>query len=436
MATKQETIRELACFAGAGGGILAGSMLGWRTVCAVEWDAYAASILVHRQNDGTLPAFPIWDDIQDFDPEPWKGCVDVVSGGFPCTDISCAGAGAGIEGPASGMWRHMARIIDTIRPRYAFVENSPLLVGRGLADILARFAEMGYDACWGVLGARHSLAPHKRDRIWLVASDPNREGEPAFSFHDEKPGLSQSGLENTERAELERGFHNRGKEGRRAPSKSARPSADVADAISERGCSGNAERQNAVDANSQCEKRMQEPTAIQGENGWECRACGKPVLDGCRHYHGEWQCKRCGEWTYPFHYEPEQGCQACGSRDISYPDLTGLEGWPGHELCGNEPGRQHPEKGRSAPQEDLQPRTHWWTAEPALCGVADGMASRLYDHGADAIGYTGRVGQSIPNRADRLKCLGNGQVPATAALAWRILSTFFPKQNKDNEPEQ
>jgi DNA (cytosine-5)-methyltransferase 1 len=169
-------MRELALFAGAGGGILGGHLLGWRTVCAVEWDAYAASVLVARQNDGTLPPFPIWDDVQTFDGRPWRGRVDVVSGGFPCTDISVAGKGAGIDGQASGMWRHMARIIGEVRPRYVFVENSPMLVGRGLARVLGDLASLGYDARWGVLGAAHAGAPHKRDRIWIVADSAGKRG--------------------------------------------------------------------------------------------------------------------------------------------------------------------------------------------------------------------------------------------------------------------
>jgi len=77
-------VNELALFAGAGGGILGGHLLGWRTVCAVERDAYAAQILAQRQTDGLLPPFPIWSDVCSFDGRPWRGLVDVVSGGFPC----------------------------------------------------------------------------------------------------------------------------------------------------------------------------------------------------------------------------------------------------------------------------------------------------------------------------------------------------------------
>ena len=196
MADKQSTdagLRELALFAGAGGGILGGLLAGWRTVCAVEWDAYAASILVARQNDGTLAPFPIWDDVQTFDGRPWRGAVDVVSGGFPCTDISAAGKGAGIDGEASGMWRHMARIIGEVRPRHVLVENSPLLVRRGLARVLGDLAAMGYDARWGIIGAADVGAPHQRDRIWIVASDARHMcgGHGSESAEQEEPATAR-----------------------------------------------------------------------------------------------------------------------------------------------------------------------------------------------------------------------------------------------------
>ena len=162
-------MNELALFAGAGGGILGGHLLGWRTVCAVEWEAYPASVLCARQNDGLLPNFPIWDDVQTFDGKPWRGIVDVVSGGFPCQDISAAGRGGGIEAERSGMWKEMARIIGEVRPRYAFVENSPMLTSRGLGTVLRDLAQMGFDAEWGVLSAADVGANHKRERIWILA---------------------------------------------------------------------------------------------------------------------------------------------------------------------------------------------------------------------------------------------------------------------------
>jgi len=171
-------LNELALFAGAGGGILGGHLLGWRTVCAVEWEPYPASVLCARQNEGFLPPFPIWDDVQTFDGRPWRGIVDVVSGGFPCQDISAAGKGAGIDGERSGMWREMARIIREVGPRFVFVENSPMLTSRGLGAVLGDLATMGFDAKWGVLGAADIGANHQRDRIWIRAelANPERMG--------------------------------------------------------------------------------------------------------------------------------------------------------------------------------------------------------------------------------------------------------------------
>lgn len=184
-------MNELALFAGAGGGILGGHLLGWRTVCAVERDSYAAQVLAQRQNDGALPTFPIWSDVCSFDGKPWRGLVDVVSGGFPCQDISAAGKGAGIEGDRSGLWGEMARIIREVQPKHVFVENSPMLTSRGLGRVLGDLAEMGFDAQWGCISAADLGAHHERKRIWLVA---NAVGEQSYGARarPQKSGLSKS----------------------------------------------------------------------------------------------------------------------------------------------------------------------------------------------------------------------------------------------------
>jgi site-specific DNA-cytosine methylase len=259
-------MNELALFAGAGGGILGGHLLGWSTICAVEWDAYAASVLVQRQNDGSLPAFPIWDDVQTFDGRPWRGRVDVISGGFPCQDISAAGKGAGIDGKKSGMFQHMARIVGEVQPRFVFVENSPLLVGRGLARVLGDLASLGYDARWGVVGARNAGAPHKRDRIWIVAHAQCAErwqecgslqtgGKIILSQGKEVPiwpGVSGKDVAHADLCRfvepLDDETRREGVDSRESPGNCCGTSEDVADSGSERGCSRNTGRPDAVDA--------------------------------------------------------------------------------------------------------------------------------------------------------------------------------------------
>lgn len=178
-------MNELALFAGIGGGILGTQLLGHRCVCAVENDPHAQSVLLARQNDGYLPPFPIWDDVTTFDGRPWRGIVDLVSGGFPCQDISIAGKQQGLDGERSGLWREMSRIIGEVCPRFVFIENSPELTKLGLSEVLSDLAQMGYDAVWGCIGASTVGADHERQRIWIVGQHTDkvnalREARPAF----------------------------------------------------------------------------------------------------------------------------------------------------------------------------------------------------------------------------------------------------------------
>ncbi|MCE5190266.1 MAG: DNA (cytosine-5-)-methyltransferase [Actinomycetia bacterium] len=99
----------------------------------------------------------------------WSGSSWILSGGFPCQDISTAGKGAGITGARSGLWFEYARLIGEIRPRYAIMENVGALTRRGLDRVLGSLAEIGYDAEWSDIRASDVGAPHRRERIWIVA---------------------------------------------------------------------------------------------------------------------------------------------------------------------------------------------------------------------------------------------------------------------------
>ena len=169
---------ELALFAGAGGGILGSKLLGWRTRCAVEIDAECRASLLARQRDGILEPFPIWDDVRTFDGSPWRGCINIVSGGFPCQDISSAGTGDGLDGERSGLWVEMARIIREVDPDSVYVENSPVITSRGLGTVLWDLASMGFDARWGVFSAGDAGARHERSRFFCVAHRAGLMGPP------------------------------------------------------------------------------------------------------------------------------------------------------------------------------------------------------------------------------------------------------------------
>ena len=162
-------LRTLHLFAGCGGGLLADLLLGHRPVCAVELDPYCQQVLMQRQRDGVLPWFPIWGDVRDFDGRPWLGCVDVVSGGFPCQPWSVAGKRAGAADDRN-LWPDTVRVVRDIRPRYVFLENVPgLLTQQYFGTMLGDLAQAGYDARWLCLGADDVGAPHHRKRLWILA---------------------------------------------------------------------------------------------------------------------------------------------------------------------------------------------------------------------------------------------------------------------------
>jgi DNA (cytosine-5)-methyltransferase 1 len=177
-------LNELALFAGAGGGLLGSKLLGFRTVCAVEIDRYRREILAERQNDGSLEPFPIWDDIRTFDGLPWRGIVDVVSGGFPCQAYSSATAGKSV---ADDLWPEMRRVVADVAPRYVFAENvQRRAIDRAADDLEA----MGYTTRCLPLAAADLGGDHVRKRYWLCAYT-DRDGELQRTVDAEVADLSR-----------------------------------------------------------------------------------------------------------------------------------------------------------------------------------------------------------------------------------------------------
>lgn len=158
-----EELNELALFAGAGGGILAGKLLGWRTVCAVEYGSYPIAVLTQRQNDGILAPFPIWDDIRTFDGKPWRRVVDVVSGGFPCQKFSTATHGRSV---ADDLWPDMLRVVKEVEPRLVFAEN---VAEKAIKKAAQDLEDYGYKTETIMLSAQNMGADHVRERHWLLA---------------------------------------------------------------------------------------------------------------------------------------------------------------------------------------------------------------------------------------------------------------------------
>ena len=154
---------HLDLFYGIGGFALAARWAGLQTIQFVELDPYCQRVL--KKN---FPDVPIHDDITTLDGTQFKD-IFLITGGFPCQDISIAGKGAGLDGERSGLWTELHRIIGEVRPHYALIENVPALTFRGGARVIGDLAEIGYDCEWQIVGADDVGAPHRRKRIWIVA---------------------------------------------------------------------------------------------------------------------------------------------------------------------------------------------------------------------------------------------------------------------------
>ena len=328
----------LALFAGIGGLELGLKLAipGFLVICHVERDAYAAATLVARMEDAALEDAPIWDDIVTFDGKPWRGKVDVISGGFPCTDISVAGRGDGIEGEHSGLWSEYARIIREVRPRLAFIENVPALTSRGLDRVLCDLAELGFDAEWDVFSAAGIGAPHLRRRIFILARRISDSiGDPLRDIAERRPSAAL--------------------EADRWHAESGHLGEDVADR----------ERQRLE---GQLSAGAEEGPAI-GSDGTELGHSDS------RGREGERLAEHGGIGSTP-RDEPDR--HDFYRRFPWPPGPSDSEGWRGYIAAGG--------------------------PQPAICGGSDGSSAGL------------------EFRSDRLRCLGNGVVPAVAARAFITLA--------------
>jgi len=161
-------MRVLDLFSGIGGFSLGLERAGMETVAFCEFEPHAQEVL--RKH---WPDTPIHSDVRSLDGKQYRGTVDVVCGGFPCQDLSTAGTQAGFSGERSSLYREMLRIISECRPRYAIFENVTGLLtgesGRWFGQFLYDLAEIGFDAEWHCIEAAYVGAPHRRDRVWVIA---------------------------------------------------------------------------------------------------------------------------------------------------------------------------------------------------------------------------------------------------------------------------
>lgn len=442
-------MRELHLFAGAGGGILGGMLLGHTPVGAVEIDPFARAVLQARQADGSLPDFPIYEDVRDFDGTAWRDRVDIIAGGFPCQDLSCAGKGAGIDGARSGLWWEMLRVIREARPSFVFLENVPAITGRGLDRVLGSLADLGFNAEWCVLSAADCGAPHLRKRWWCLARNTARNDAISQCCISERPhaqsagdGATMADSESRQNVGRERGSLDGSPEaGESIDPASVASGQAVAD--SNRGCSNGSQHQvqtgrhksgaggqDDTDAGHDQQEIQSCNDVVGGEFGqratqrrrpeqWaRTRAVGRTAdgngSEGTSGNPAKFVGKSCSGGLYVSDSN-RAGCEqqrssfaASAQRDAaerSGAAHSDCDGMPG---CAAGPAETESRVGRAA-----DGLAAWLDAGRRLHGTA-------WQEGWESDCPRTVTGKPA-NRTNRLKALGNGQVPQTAAAAFRLL---------------
>lgn len=164
-----DKLNAISLFSGIGGFELGLSDY-CRTLLYCEADAHAQAVLLSRMAEGAIDVAPISTDVREITAEFVDMPIDIIFGGFPCQDISCAGKGVGLDGERSGLFFEIVRLAGEIKPTFLFLENVSAIRTRGLDRVILELTEVGYDLRWCMLSAADVGAPHRRERWFLLAA--------------------------------------------------------------------------------------------------------------------------------------------------------------------------------------------------------------------------------------------------------------------------
>jgi len=390
-------------FSGIGGIDLGFEWAGIETRWQVEIDEYCQKLLSIR-----FPHNKKFTDVRKVGSHNLEK-VDIISGGFPCQDISVAGKGAGIEGERSGLWTELHRVVSELRPRFAFIENVPMLTIRGGGRVIADLAEIGYDAEWQIVGADDVGAWHRRKRIWIVAyprdssdtaikrqekekdriSEVNRTGRSSGEFS--RTSGSTKVLADTnrtgDRTSKSRTNRDRQKEDERRKGQSQSESGRYGEDIS------NTNKQRLERYRGECEL---------GESGEEVKVSRESNATNSNSSRSKQNTSESKLWanraeqssTIKRIPDKTKSNQKSERRKDGLPDTSGRR-IQRYRKEGSRPELQTTKSNKNDSNTRSRPMEQsWWAVEPNV----------------------GRVAHGIPNRVDRLKGLGNAIVPQVAAL--------------------
>lgn len=395
-----------------------------RAVGYVERDAYAAAVLMARMADSSLERAPIWDDLTTFDAGPWRGAVDLVAAGFPCQPWSVAGKQRGLD-DHRWIWPDIARIIGECEPSLVFIENVPGILRHGLPAVLQDLAALGFDAEWGCVRASDVGAPHRRERVFVLAYREH-SGRSILRAALDDDGCDaprhdadrrDSDVGDTQRAR-------RPQAGRSALDAGGEPRegrGHVADAIS-----GDGERRrDAGDVASPTGEAVGEGRSALDSSGRVADSGhgGESVFrveagqgGGVLRPGAERSCARARDRSDPFpastlehaHHERRREGERWAEGDGPLRNRRNANHRPEAQESGSIRGAFPPGPSDAAGWRDY---------------IAAGGPQPAVRRGPSRLplGLDGSIGDPLSNRLDRLRCLGNAVVPQQAALAFRLL---------------
>ena len=373
-----------------------------RVIAHVEIEAFAIANLVAKMEKGELDAAPVWSNLKTLPVEPFRDRVDILTGGYPCQPFSAAGKRLGEEDPRH-LWPYICDIIRAVRPVRCFFENVEGHISLGLREVISDLESLGYKVAWGIFSAREVGAPHQRKRVYIMAHS-KREQDNA------KRPLVESGWERLGR-QAEATQRENGKTSTNSPYRCGIAPHELADSHNGQREFQNKEirsRRNAAvdgsanlantesqfsersiserDRNGQSEEALGDRSDSEGASSMaytDSSGLGQGNKEDARQSSEQSDSSgfRSGNVTNPNNERLEGRLQG---------GCTDTQGWQEQEIrCATQRSDWRSGDGHSL-----------WPPEPRLGRVVDGCA----------------------NRVDRIRLLGNGVVPQTAAKAWMVLS--------------
>jgi site-specific DNA-cytosine methylase len=419
---------------------LAGEAL--NVLAHVEIEAFAIANLVAKMEEGKLAPSPIWTNLKTLPVEPFRDRVDLITGGYPCQPFSAAGKRAGTDDPRH-LWPYIREIIESVRPVRCFFENVEGHISLGLREVISDLEGLGYKTAWGIFSASEVGAPHRRKRVFIMADDmrgglQNTPNEPSegraeseaslgtrATLQSQASGNGKAELADSQGIERRQGYQNstgvdeRSGEGKIHITTGLRESGrstELADSLA-----------NSISA------AARDNSGTSTDKGREPSAVGSASL---RQAHGEELPDRAGAASANSTAElaDSQGEYAGNvsenfralSREVNTPlnssSLGGGDDKPSDRKTVADSISARSKAGISGQKRSNQEGHSGITNNS--CGEQGGGQGGMCWAPEPNVG---RVVDGCANRVDRIRLLGNGVVPQTAAKAWTVLDSEMAK---------